>query len=305
MDPITCIYHKDCVDGTTAAAVVLRKFPHAQCFPLSHQYASEEFAYVAECTDPSAQIFVVDATLGVKEFLARGHRVTVIDHHMSEQSRMLEMLPNEPRLKYVFSMEQSGASLTWATLFPNEPLPQLIAHVEDSDLWRHALGENTKHIAHYLSTYRNKPEYVATLLDGEVTAIIEKGKIISEYANTTIAQLTRIPSVFLRIGQHTVPTFNITDHQSACGNILATKHDCAVALFTILGDSVKFSFRCLPHHTPSSLDLALILGGGGHRNASGAAIPLAEFLARVTSTKTPPTRSLTERIQNFTRLFVE
>jgi hypothetical protein len=34
MEHVVCIYHKNCIDGTTAAAVVLKRFPSADVVPL-------------------------------------------------------------------------------------------------------------------------------------------------------------------------------------------------------------------------------------------------------------------------------
>lgn len=109
----------------------------------------------------------------------------------------------------------------------------------------------------------------------------ERGKIISEYTDKAVADLVRIPPISLKIGEHTVLAFNITDHESACGNILSEKHGQAVALFTIKGDEVKFGFRSKDGQTPSAYDLAALLGGGGHRNASGAQLLLADFLNQI------------------------
>lgn len=296
MRPVICIYHKDCVDGTTAAAVVLRRFPHAKCFPLSHGHTDRDLDDILNVTPRDARVYVVDSALAVEAFLARGNEVSVIDHHVSEHERVEALLPLYKTLDYTFDTTRSGSSLTWITLFRGEPIPQLIAYVEDSDLWNQALGENTKHVVHYLSIRNNDPHAVNALMDSPIEDIIAHGRTISEYTDATIARLITIPPLTLHIGQHHVPAFNITDHQSAAGNILAERFDRTVALFTIKGDQVKFSFRCLDHHTPSSLDLAAALGGGGHRNASGANMSLPAFLAQITSHDTETSFHMSEEV---------
>jgi nanoRNase/pAp phosphatase (c-di-AMP/oligoRNAs hydrolase) len=87
--------------------------------------------------------------------------------------------------------------------------------------------------------------------------------------------------ILFSIGAFEVPLFNITNHQSACGNILSTKLDASVGMYTVHGNEVRLSFRSLPHHVPSALTLAETLGGGGHHNASGARMSLSVFVNHI------------------------
>lgn len=278
---ITCIYHKDCIDGTSAAAVVLKKYPHAQAFPLAHNYVPEEIDTILDRTDPSARIYIVDSTLGLVEFLERGFSVTVIDHHISERTSVLRLTEEYTSLTYVFDNTKSGASLSWSYLFPNTVAPALIPHVEDNDLWKKQLGENTEHITNYLSLWNNDPHTVVSLFDAPLEEIVGKGMMLTTYAHTMVGRLILLEPITLRIEQHEVPAYNITNYQSACGNTLARENKGAVALYTIIGNEVKFSFRSEDTHEPSALDLATALEGGGHRNSSGACITLNDFIRRI------------------------
>ena len=233
MQNITCIYHSNCVDGTTAAAVVLRKYPQAQLFPLSHGYTEEAIGEILSQTPHDAHIYIVDATLGIHEFIERGHTITVIDHHISAHDDMHTIAAAHGTVTYIFDNTKSGASLTWSYLFPHDELPEIIRYVEDSDLWKQEFGTVTKDVNHYLSIWRNNPAQVLTYLDGDIEALKERGAIISEYTDRAIAHLVEIAPLTLRIGTHTVRAFNITDHESACGNILSLQHNEAVALFSI------------------------------------------------------------------------
>lgn len=278
---ITCIYHKDCRDGTAAAAVVLKKFPNAQTFPLAHNYTPEEIETVLDLTAPDAHIYIVDSVLGLSEFLSRGHLVTVIDHHISEHARVLQMAEQESSLIYIFDNAKSGASLAWSYLFPEEKIPELLLHVEDNDLWKKQLGENTEHIVNYLSLWNNDPHHIGTFFDTELSELIEKGRILTTYAHAMVGRYILLESITLSIEHHKILAYNITDYQSACGNSLSNEQNSAVALYTIIGNEVKFSFRSKDGQDPSALDLATALGGGGHRNASGATISLKDFISRI------------------------
>jgi oligoribonuclease NrnB/cAMP/cGMP phosphodiesterase (DHH superfamily) len=278
MKEIVVIYHKDCIDGTAAAAVMLHKFANAKLYPLAHSYTAGELEIILKATDPEADIYTVDCGLGVREFLKRGFKVTTLDHHISEKE-FLEVLEKENQnFTYIFDNNKSGASLTWSFFFPDEDAPELIAYVEDIDLWKWKYGNDTKHISNYLSMFRNDPEQVLTFIKGDLDELKKKGEVISMYVDTEIERFVSRPYTNLKIGEHIVPAFNITTHESASGNILSEKLDKAVALFTIKGDVVSLGFRSKDHQVPSSVDLATSLGGGGHTCAAGASVSLTDFI---------------------------
>lgn len=52
-------------------------------------------------------------------------------------------------------------------------------------------------------------------------------------------------------------------------------------MFSINGNFVKFSIRGNEGQSPTALDVAKLLGGGGHKNAAGAEIPLNDFLKMI------------------------
>ncbi len=278
---IICIYHKDCVDGTTAAAVVLKKFQNAQAFPLAHNYTEDEIESILSLSSPDAHIYIVDCVLGLTECLTRGYQVTVIDHHISEHTRVSEIATRYQSLIYMFDTAKSGASLTWSYLYPEVPQPTLITYVEDNDLWTQKLGIETEHVTHYLSLYRNDPYQVVALFEIEINTLITQGTVLTTYAHTVISNLILLDPITVRIEEHEVLAYNITDYQSACGNVLSHQNGCAVALYTIIGSQVKCSFRSESAHEPSALSLAMSLGGGGHRNTSGATISLTDFMSRI------------------------
>jgi len=278
ISPIIIIYHKDCVDGTTAAAVALRRFPEAKSFPLAHEYSREEIELIFTEAMPGAELFTVDCGLGAKEFVSKGFSVTTIDHHIGIKESLDELARKNNTFTYIFNNDKSGASLTWSHFFPKEKEPELVKYVEDADLWRWKYGEDTKDVTNYLSMFRNNPNAVLRMFDQDLTEIKAHGRNISMYVDKEVENFVKLPSLTLTIGNNQVPAYNITTHESESGNQLSEKFNKAVAMFTIKGDRVKIGFRSKEHHTPTSLELAQILGGGGHRRASGASISLQQFL---------------------------
>jgi hypothetical protein len=131
--------------------------------------------------------------------------------------------------------------------------------------------------------FRNEPATMLGLIEAGPNGIRERGGIISEFTDKCIERFVALPPIRIRIGTWEVAAFNITEFQSACGNILTTKYDEAVGLYTIKGNRVRWSFRSLQHHQPSSLQIAEVLGGGGHQNSAGAEMPLSDFVRLISN----------------------
>jgi oligoribonuclease NrnB/cAMP/cGMP phosphodiesterase (DHH superfamily) len=276
------IYHKDCSDGTTAAAVVLRKFPNALLFPLSHGFESIELEPIMKIAKIGDSIFTVDCALGAREFLKAGFTVTSIDHHVGGETEYKELAKQNSAFTFIFDNNKSGASLTWDYFFPDEKKPEIIKLVEDRDLWRWKYGEKTKNVGYSLHMFMNKPEEVLKFFDDSLEKLEKEGSVISGFMKTMIDHsVEKTEPIVVHIGNYNVPFYNITVNKSESGNLIATKVGKAVGLFTIDGDSVTISFRSLDGQSPSALELSKAVGAGGHKNASGAKMKLSDFIKSI------------------------
>lgn len=277
------IYHKDCADGTTAAAIVLKKYPDALLFPLSHSHIPEELTPIIEQAALGDRILTVDCVIGAKEFLAAGHKVTSIDHHIGIETEYEALAKDNPSFTYVFDNNKSGASLTWSYLFPDEEMPEVVKYVEDRDIWKWRYGTKTKDVGNYVFLFANQPAEILKLFDMPTEEMERNGSFISRYTDTIVAHdIKTIEPVQVQIGSLVVPFYNVTPSlRSEIGNLLTKERGVAVGLFTIKGDEVIASFRSLDGQMPTALDLAKALGGGGHRNAAAAAMPLDAFIKAI------------------------
>ncbi|MFN4306397.1 DHH family phosphoesterase [Sulfurihydrogenibium azorense] len=275
-----CIYHKNCTDGTTAAAILLLKYPDCKLFPLDHNYREEEFQPILDEVDKDTTVYIVDFSIKqpfFEKLVSKAKEVINIDHHISVKDMLEEFTKKYSNFKLVFDNDKSGASLTWQYLFGSNP-PDIVKYVEDKDIWKWEFGDITKYVNDYLFLYTNKPQELRQLLDKDINEIIEKGKIINQYTTYLIDSFVeKSKDLYIQIGSYKVRAYNTGLFQSEIGNKLSTLHNEAVCLFSINGDYVKLSFRSLDHHNPSALDLAKMLNGGGHRNAAGASMSLKEF----------------------------
>lgn len=275
---IVCVYHKDCIDGTASAAVLLRKYPHATCYPVSHSAEEMIFSEITRGMNEHTQVFVVDCALGVLRFLETGAKVTVIDHHITVKEDMEKLARAYETLMYIFDNDRSGASLTWSVLFPTEAVTQVISLIEDSDLWKGKYGILTRHVNNYLSIFRNDPACMLAEIQKSIDTLIDRGSAITQSIDKDVERFIDVAPNILTLGQYRIPAFNITTHQSYAGNLLSARENSTVALYTIKGDRVTISFRSKERQSPSSREVAELIGGGGHELSAGASLPLAVFL---------------------------
>lgn len=284
MEKVICIYHGNCTDGTTAAAVLLKKYPQCKLFPLEHGYKQEQIEQILDNIDRETVVYIVDFSLkekDLKKVIEKAKEVINIDHHISAKDYLEKMNREYSNFTFVFNNNRSGASLTWEYLFKTEP-PWIVKYVEDQDIWTWKYGEKTRYMNLYLLPYTNKPEEIVKLFEKPHEELLEKGKILAAFADYLINRyVERAKETPVRIGSYTVRGFNTNYFQSEIGNILSTKFGEAVLLFNIQGTDVKLSFRSCEGQKPNALDLAKMLGGGGHKNAAGALVGLKEFFEMI------------------------
>ncbi len=283
-EKVLCIYHKNCTDGTTSAAVLMKKYPDCIAVPLEHGYTEEEFEKILDSVDQNTTVFITDFSLRKEDLLRlinKSKKVINIDHHIGVKDLLEKISKENENFEFYFDNEHSGASLTYKYIFGNN-LPKLIKLVEDKDIWRWKYGEETKYANAYLILLTNKPEKVKEIIDLDIKEILEKGKIVSQFIDYLIERFVeKSEELLLKIGNYKVKGYNTGLFQSEIGNILSEKYGEAVVLFNITGYNVKLSFRSCEGQKPSALELAKILGGGGHTNAAGALISLKEFFNMV------------------------
>ncbi|HMO77994.1 MAG TPA: DHH family phosphoesterase [Candidatus Paceibacterota bacterium] len=278
---VVIFYHKHCVDGTASAAVCLRKYPEAKAIPLSFSEKEADLEIAKAAISPSTTVIFVDTTLGLEELVGFGKEVLVIDHHISEKEKVEELVKVNQKLTYIFDNEESGATLAFKYFFPDEILPTFLAYVRDIDLWKKELTPESEWLHQFLSTKRNQPETLLSLLESgaDLGNYLSIGKTLTEYVDLEIVHTTQLDPCYLQAGDFRVPAFNITNHQSKAGNILALKYQSAVILYGIMGEQTRMSIRSVEGCRPNAQEVAsLFRDGGGHTHAAGATIPTSDFL---------------------------
>ena len=162
-----CIYHKNCLDGSGAAAVVEKFAPTAEFLPMQYSQPPP--------TVEGREVYLVDFAFPIEHMRAlkaQATRLTWIDHHSSAE-------PTWKTLGWgVFDLDECGTSLTWKTLFPTKPAPPIIGYIRDKDLWRWEL-DDSRAIAAGLSESFSNSRYKG-LLEVDLAAMAAKGRPLLE-----------------------------------------------------------------------------------------------------------------------------
>ena len=320
--PITIVYHADCADGFGAAYAAWRHFGDTAIYRPMHHGQPWEMAEIA-----GHEVYILDFSFppDVLETMASlANSVIQIDHHASARRPWVGCLTKTPDggesyrhptlpLTVIFDLGKSGARLAWEHFHPAQPVPLVLRHIEDLDLWRfampgtRALGRALRLLAFDFAVW---DELIRQAPDPDCpryTAFVAEGEAIERFFQTEVSRLAQSrlvmparlrgepldPLQALRHGLSTVAdgdrAWRAIDglainasvlFASELGNLLAEKNGTFGLIWQLGADGeVKASVR-----GKGSVDVAEIAtnyGGGGHPNAAGFRMPLARFTSEV------------------------
>ncbi len=261
--PVVCFYHANCTDGAAAAAVVKRKYPEAELYPMNH-------GDPIEAQVRGKKVFIVDFSFPaeiLEKLKAEAAEVRWYDHHKTA-------LPIRDRIGWgVLDLGESGASLTWKQEYPGEPLPKILAYVKDKDLWEWKLPDSravSMDLRNTVDVLDPASETWRRLIDGLDEAALRKIVERGEYAlqSQRLNILSGVKNGFeLDFHGHRAFAVNWSLEASDIGEYIYKEMGYAVAvLFYYTGKVWSFSLRS---PTVDVSELAQKYGGGGHPGASG------------------------------------
>lgn len=198
----------------------------------------------------------------LRPLAAAAKSLVVLDHHKTAEADLV----GQREFATVFDLNKSGAVLAWEYAFPERPVPELLLHIQDGDLWRWQLPQS-REVSVALASYPFDFTVWSTL---DVATLRQEGTVILRYQKQQIERVIERASVEDFAG-YRVPVLNTPVWQSELGNLLAQGHPFAVLWYETPTERV-YSLRS----TDNGVDvgaLAKSLGGGGHRNAAGFRAP--------------------------------
>jgi oligoribonuclease NrnB/cAMP/cGMP phosphodiesterase (DHH superfamily) len=274
-----CIFHAGCPDGFGAAWAAWQAWGEDALYVArGHEDALTPADYAGDLVLFSDIAPPAHAWKGLAEQV---ERLVVLDHHVSARDRYLA----DPSLAaaveanghhVVFDLAHSGAVLTWQHLHPERPLPPLLAYIEDQDLWRWQLPKSREvnaTISSHLRSFDTWGRLAGTALEelvGEGTPILRAMRMEVDRALAS-AHPVRV------LGQR-LEAVNARLQRAEIGHELAERRSFgtpAGIVYRLTADRVDVSIYSVGDFDVAKL--AASLGGGGHRNAAGFSVTLAEW----------------------------
>lgn len=260
-----CLYHAECMDGAAAAAVVRHRYPTTRCIPVKHGDALNLDSLHLD----GAVVFIVDFSFKpeiLRAIQARAATLHWFDHHQTA-------LAIQSAVSFgVLDLNESGASLTWKQLFPNEAIPPVIAYVRDKDIWQWKLADSRA-----INTGLANLENILDPTDPAWGNLFSKREIDLQplkHAGETILAYDRKKMILacknafeVDFYGHRALALNWSDEASLIGEYIYRDLGYALAmLFKFDGKGWKFSLRS---DKVDVAKLAETYGGGGHPGAAG------------------------------------
>jgi uncharacterized protein len=282
-----CFYHGGgCADGWCAAWVVKKAYPDCELVPVKYGSGLPPIDKYS-----GRDVMIVDFSYPPDELeamAADAMSVVMLDHHASAIEKwagevMLETMPLKwarcPNTRIVFDIRHSGAKLAWNFLNPHRPTPLVVQYVQDRDLWKWELPDS-----HAVNAYiRTQPMTVEAW--GELCKSLQSDmdrKLIVQLGRMILAREKQIVdgavrnAVNLVVADRLVPVVNTTEMISEVGNELCKGRPFAV----MYQDDLKRGLRVLSFRSCENGEdvskIAATFGGGGHKHAAGATIPLGQ-----------------------------
>jgi oligoribonuclease NrnB/cAMP/cGMP phosphodiesterase (DHH superfamily) len=288
------ITHRNCFDGVTAAWA-FRKFKGDDFDWWQLNFGDD----VKDLPDTRGRVvFMADITLPrdvlIDRIILPSKRTTILDHHKTAQAD-LEGLQKHIREKYnvnrvadeiIFDMHRSGAGITWDYLEREHGVRRgfhsprllgvrdnwLVNAVEDRDIWTFKI-HGTKEIIAYIATLPMTMEAWDEVYKLGYENTVSRGASIVSYIEMFGSKACKTARREIVAG-HKVPTMNI-QYMNCSDHLHKLQEENPDAPFVVgyfrRSDGLwQISFRSVGDFDVS--EIAKKMGGGGHKNASGAQI---------------------------------
>lgn len=265
---IVVIYHGSCPDGFGAAWAAWKKFGNkAEYRGVSHSEKPLELrgkeAYFLDLLYKPEPMRKVAKTAA---------KVVAIDHHVSAEASVA--LATEA----VYDMKHSGAVLAWRYFHPGKPVPRMLLHIEDADLWKFRLPNTAAVSARLELLDFDLKEFDKTIRAFERPMarrkFIQEGKLLGAYRSRIVRRLVEENSVPVRFEGHRALAMNGSrPFTSEIGHALCKIRPPIGIIWHEKPGLIAVSLR-----SDGTVDVAKIAqkyGGGGHKAAAAFALPLS------------------------------
>ncbi|WP_250658061.1 DHH family phosphoesterase [Alkalimarinus coralli] len=277
------IYHgTGCLDGFGSAYAAYRFFKIKK--GIDAEYLGAGHGDSLEVHVEGRDVYILDFSYKREELgrlCDKAANVVILDHHESAQKELAGLDDVYVNLTVVFDMNRSGAVITWE-YFHEEPVPPLLAHIQDRDLWQFRIPDS-KHVNAALMSYPYEFELwdeFANSVDHFKTLVLE-GRAINRFRDKMIETYKK-KVVYGTIEGFSVPIV-------CCPNVITSEllSELAVgnpfaAAYSDRVNKRGWSLRSVKDGQ-NVATIAAAFGGGGHPNAAGFSTDIAEQVFEVKS----------------------
>lgn len=286
MSKIFVVFHKNCIDGTGAKFAAWMKFKdYAVYVPVAYGEPVPDFG-----EDPNTEIYILDFSFKkeiLKGMQAKYKKIVVLDHHKTAEEDLKELVDEN----IVFDMNRSGAVMAWNYFHPDKPVPHILQHVQDRDLWKFTLP-GTKEVHAGLNLLKGnmgawkqyaEPESELWQPTGSnVKKLAETGRAILQYENQYLENTVPKKIKVIDFLGYKAGIFNsgylISETGEAIYNSTELNVDLAILYFIDSNNTVWLSFRS---KKDGGVDVSAIakmyFEGGGHQAAAGGKTTIANL----------------------------
>ncbi len=261
-----CIYHGSCLDGYAAAWAVRRRYGDMLFWYGKYQGNPPDVT--------GRDVIIVDFSYKrpvLLEMAAKAKSILVIDHHQTAEADLVDLPDN---VQCIFDMTQSGAVLTWKSLFPNEPVPAVFLNIQDRDLWQYKLS-TTRAVCEALYSYPMEMLVWDDLTLRDPAGLAQEGSTLYRKQQQEVSNTLRKQARLMLIGDHVVQAMNAHAWvTSDVGHALAELYPFGA---TYYDDGCFRNFSLRSSNEAYGVDVSEIAkkyGGGGHKHAAGFKLPI-------------------------------
>lgn len=279
------LYHGSCIDGFGSAFIV--RLYHKQKFGTEKADQIKYIPCYHQKTDNLKEEFLVqmkDKNILMCDFsykytqlielIAVSKSFLILDHHKTAQSD-LEKIQEHYK---IFDMKKSGVGITWQYFFPDIPLPQFLAHIQDRDIWSYQIPKTHEFITYFHEQDFDFDSWESYLDEKNVQDAIDIGEKWIGYQNVMINKIIKKTSCLIQKinGQSSIVLYcNSPELKSDLGNrvfkMFSFGDFSCIWDYDLLSDRTSYSLRSTDDRYDVS-KIATDFGGGGHRNASGLSL---------------------------------
>lgn len=256
-----CIYHGNCADGFGAALAVRSALGKENV---------DFYAGIHQNPPPDVKgrdVIIVDFSYKrnvLIEMAKDAESILIIDHHASAEKDLVDLPSN---IEAHFDMNRSGAMMAWNVFQPDIPVPKLIEHIEDRDLWRFRLN-GTREIQAALFSYEYDFDLWESLMLEDPRKLRAEGRAIERKHFKDIHEFIKAAAYRARIGGFDVPILNAPYFWSSDAGHIMGEGEPFAACYWDTPEGRVYSLRSAEDAEDVS-EIASAYGGGGHKHASG------------------------------------